>query len=1000
MIKITVLSYSNEVPAQALFAIFDHVGGTIGRTEDNYFVLPDPRRFVSRTQARVKSDGTRHTIVNLSSANPIFINGQELGPENEYDLKVGDTIQVGLYLMRAEAHAMPEDNPASDQTIIVMQPKTLIPPPQPIPQAAPVPQPAATPTPVITADPLNLNLAGNGLSASPASSGADPFADLLGGATPMPTSVSPLQQTAVPRQPPVPVPVEAKKMPQPSDGIGDLLHGLGAGAPVQPVHPVAVPATANLPQVKPPAATPLPPAVNAAPDLAGFDDILAGLSPQSGMPQNQEMAKPAQASNSIASEQPRHQAPEPVIGNPAASSPAGNAAPNLAAFDDILSGLSMPQSGTAQKQPTVKPAPTGNLQGFDDLLVGLPQNPLQPQPVPAAVQQPLPNNLPGFDDLLVGLPGTPAPAVATAAIKPQDNPFGFEDLLQSSTHNDTGLQGYATAASAIPDDFDPFALPSQSSRNAIDPLTGLPSNETTLESLEGHKADNNSLMPSSLSDIPASSLLLEPATELGAMERSSADPMALFATEKVLPQHQPDQFDAFATSNHVPEVNAHFVMPEVKASQPAEAVQTGNSDPDPFGMLGAPLGSSAAQIGAIPDPFAIPAAHPFSAATTPVSQPAIVEAQIPSGFTGTAGLQHDLSGVQVENPATSVLPQPVGLQATEFVPIKENPPIIPADLRIDVPPKAEKAASSFSDASQASVQATPPASHVHAEGHKPVAGWQPAATAPAGLAAGHFEWTPQPVVPIEEKPALQASQAVPIPAAMIATAASMATMPAIPVAPTQPAVPSAPENAAGAAPVPDTQALLQALLDGAGIPEFALGSGLTPELMNTVGKLLAATVQGTIELMASRALIKREVKADITMIVVSDNNPLKFLPDSQTVLMQMLRKKMPGFMGPVEAMQDAFQDLRAHQIGVVSGMKAALDEAMTRFNPQQLEERLKKHALLDTVIPQHRKAKMWDLYNELFNDIHAEAQDNFQAIFGKAFLAAYQEQIRRFNSEQ
>jgi predicted component of type VI protein secretion system len=34
---------------------------------------------------------------------------------------------------------------------------------------------------------------------------------------------------------------------------------------------------------------------------------------------------------------------------------------------------------------------------------------------------------------------------------------------------------------------------------------------------------------------------------------------------------------------------------------------------------------------------------------------------------------------------------------------------------------------------------------------------------------------------------------------------------------------------------------------------------------------------------------------------------------------------MPGFMTPAEAMEDAFQDLRAHQLGVVAGMKAAMD---------------------------------------------------------------------------
>ena len=51
----------------------------LGRSDSNYLVLPDPKRYVSRLQASVKSDGARHTITNLSQANPILVNGQVAG---------------------------------------------------------------------------------------------------------------------------------------------------------------------------------------------------------------------------------------------------------------------------------------------------------------------------------------------------------------------------------------------------------------------------------------------------------------------------------------------------------------------------------------------------------------------------------------------------------------------------------------------------------------------------------------------------------------------------------------------------------------------------------------------------------------------------------------------------------------------------------------------------------------------------------------------------------
>ena len=198
----------------------------------------------------------------------------------------------------------------------------------------------------------------------------------------------------------------------------------------------------------------------------------------------------------------------------------------------------------------------------------------------------------------------------------------------------------------------------------------------------------------------------------------------------------------------------------------------------------------------------------------------------------------------------------------------------------------------------------------------------------------------------------------------------------------------------------ENDVLMQAFLKGAGIPQVSLNSGMTPEFMETLGKLLATSIQGTFQLLATRASIKREVKADVTMVVVRNNNPLKFLSDSETVLVQMLRKKMPGFMGPNEALQDAFADLQAHQSGMVAGMNGAISEVLKRFDPKSLEARIKSSNFLDTLVPLHRKARMWDQYDHLFEEINREAQRDYQKLFGKAFLKAYEKEIERSRNEE
>lgn len=199
--------------------------------------------------------------------------------------------------------------------------------------------------------------------------------------------------------------------------------------------------------------------------------------------------------------------------------------------------------------------------------------------------------------------------------------------------------------------------------------------------------------------------------------------------------------------------------------------------------------------------------------------------------------------------------------------------------------------------------------------------------------------------------------------------------------------------------VPTTDPLMRAFLHGAGIPSNTMSTELTPELMEMLGKLLAAAIHGTIKLNASRALVKKEVKADVTMVVVRNNNPLKFFPDVQTVLVQMLRKKMPGFLGPIEAMDEAMEDLHMHQLAVIAAMRTAASDTANSFSPEHLEAKLKSHSLLDTVMPANRKVKLWDLYTRRYHEAYVKAEDDTQTPFGKAFLRAYEREIEKMQDE-
>ena len=189
-------------------------------------------------------------------------------------------------------------------------------------------------------------------------------------------------------------------------------------------------------------------------------------------------------------------------------------------------------------------------------------------------------------------------------------------------------------------------------------------------------------------------------------------------------------------------------------------------------------------------------------------------------------------------------------------------------------------------------------------------------------------------------------------------------------------------------------AVLQALLSGLGLPD--LHTTRTPtELAQLVGEMLRAATGGTMDVLMARALTKRESHIDMTMIGAYSNNPLKFFPDADSALTQMLNADSPAYMRPVKAMNASFEDLKAHELAVIAGMRAALGAVVQRFDPARVEQRRTTHGALDKWMPARRKARLWDRLVERYEDLARDADEDLQRLFGELFSKAYEEQVAR-----
>ena len=119
-------------------------------------------------------------------------------------------------------------------------------------------------------------------------------------------------------------------------------------------------------------------------------------------------------------------------------------------------------------------------------------------------------------------------------------------------------------------------------------------------------------------------------------------------------------------------------------------------------------------------------------------------------------------------------------------------------------------------------------------------------------------------------------------------------------------------------------------------------------------------------------------------------------PHYNTVLRIDPTDRTDGFLDPIRAIGDACEDLRAHEVALMAGMRAAILGALGRLDPQLLEKAYEKSARGFSL--GSRQGKLWQLFVGHQQKLAQEAQEDFNKVFGREFMAAYQAQVRRLKT--
>ena len=128
MLRLKIVSDQRRTLAENSSAVFSVEGGTIGRSADNDWVLPDPSRYVSAHHARVQfREG--HFYLQDVSTNGVYVN-DDMEPlakrgSSGYRLTNGDLLRMGEYrIVAALDEKKPEEEPlaAVPTSIQVLRP--------------------------------------------------------------------------------------------------------------------------------------------------------------------------------------------------------------------------------------------------------------------------------------------------------------------------------------------------------------------------------------------------------------------------------------------------------------------------------------------------------------------------------------------------------------------------------------------------------------------------------------------------------------------------------------------------------------------------------------------------------------------------------------------------------------------------------------------------------------------------------------------------------------
>jgi type VI secretion system protein len=116
----------------------------------------------------------------------------------------------------------------------------------------------------------------------------------------------------------------------------------------------------------------------------------------------------------------------------------------------------------------------------------------------------------------------------------------------------------------------------------------------------------------------------------------------------------------------------------------------------------------------------------------------------------------------------------------------------------------------------------------------------------------------------------------------------------------------------------------------------------------------------------------------------------------------MLGARSRGYLAPEDALRAAFRDIQAHELALIAGMRATLDDAMSRIDPAVIARSADAPGSMSAIVGRFtgsHEARLWRRYVQAWDAVSRDADDDFQQRFGEPFGRAYQAQLDALQSK-